>query len=391
MSNKQVIARYGSEIIHISNYQRSVHWGKIHCPFCDPPLRVNYNVNGYFKAWPDEGGHNCRKIVTQYFDADWEGRNYVEIIESEKGSLHVTIDMESLTKLHSKVQNSRHQLVKPEDSYPKYSKYESKKKVFRDVIRSIYQMKRLIENNNLSSLEKIQFIFKVGSEKPLSIHELVVLGNNIQFGPNYKYRFCVFKVERMIQKDDIAYYNGYIMDGCQLVATLKYSYSSSKLKKLENEYVIAYGLMKRAKDNSNKIFLELTHDFHIQSIKDSSVDQLFENSTIESYSFKASLKKQLQLDASENATYKGESNKDHEVKRKQNLMSYNNQTFSIKPEEKERLVSQPTVQLTPEPNIKCALPPIHDKTVSNEIPLEPKKGKKKGIIKKFIDKLLGSG
>ncbi|AIQ69556.1 hypothetical protein PGRAT_19410 [Paenibacillus graminis] len=199
---------------------------------------MNYNVNGYFKAWPDEGGHNCRKIEAQYFDVDWEGKEYVELMKSEKNSLQVIIDMESLTKLSPPVQRTKQQLVKPEDSYSKYSIYESKKKVFRDVIRSIYQMKRLIENNKFKSLDKIQFFFKLDSNKHLSIHELVLLGNNLKAVPNYEHRFFIFKVDRIVQKDGVVYYNGYIMDEYQIVATLKYPYSFTKLKMLEKCYLL---------------------------------------------------------------------------------------------------------------------------------------------------------
>lgn len=377
-----MIARYGEEIIHISNFQRSMHWGKIHCPFCDPPLRVNYNVNGYFTAWPDEGGHNCRKIDAQYFDVDWEGKDYVEIIQLEKKNLQVTIDMESLTQISSAIQSGNRRVMKPEDSYSKYPKYESKKKVFRDVIRSIYQMKRLIENNKLQSLEKIKFSFKVGKNKHLSIHELVMLGNKIKTIPHYEHRFCIFKVDRILQRGGVVFYNGYVMNECQVVATLKYPYSVTKLKKLEKEYVIAYGLIKRAKDNPLKVFLELAHDFHIQSIEDSSVDQLFNNSVVESYLHKVQAKNEVQAVRNEGLS------KFQGLDMQQNLMSSPNQLPVTSSEVTERAIFQPTKDpISPAPGYTVSVPS------SNAIPLAShvkKMVKKKGAIQRFFEKLLGS-
>ncbi|WP_373232317.1 hypothetical protein [Cohnella sp.] len=383
MSNKQVIAKVGEEIIHISNYQKSEHWGKLHCPFCDPPLRVTFNVNGYFKAWPDEGGHNCRKIEAHYFDADWEGKDYVEIIKSEKSSLHVTVDMESLINPFTTVQSGSHRLVKPDDSYSEFPKYELKKKVFRDVIRSIYQMKKLIENNKLASLEKIQFFFKVGNNKRLSIRELVLLGNKIEAAPHYEQRFCIFKVDRIHQKEGAVFYNGFIMNGCQVVATLKYPYPVSKLKKLEKEFVIAYGLIKRAKDNPHKIFLELAHDFQIQSIDDSSVEQLFSNSNIESYFRTTQTKKELTIAINEDEVIKLDSGKiDRMDSPQQNPVSFRNQIGV----EYTNPVSPPKEKMIPD--IQVRIKPVQ----SIEVPVTPikKPEKKKGIIKSFFEKLLGS-
>jgi hypothetical protein len=81
-----------------------------------------------------------------------------------------------------------------------------------------------------------------------------------------------------------AYINSYVTDSFQVSAILKYPVESTKkLLKFEGLYVIAYGRFKPARDNPNKRFIELAHDFHMEMLSDSCGPGFFENCKFESY------------------------------------------------------------------------------------------------------------
>lgn len=183
------IARYKTGYIKISEYNRSIHYnGEIFCPFCNPPLEVTGVENKFFRALPNRGGHNCGRIAPEYFNAVWEGRRLIETISGDNGEIELIIDINSLNKMGRNVKTTDELLkssTNDSKDHDKINKYNTYRKVFRDVIRTISQMKKLIEHNSIDQLGKIKFKYKVGNEKS-GINEVVILIDELN--PTYRER-----------------------------------------------------------------------------------------------------------------------------------------------------------------------------------------------------------
>ncbi|WP_339200654.1 hypothetical protein MKY24_19220 [Paenibacillus sp. FSL P2-0322] len=286
MAEKLLIAKYKDLIIHLSDYQKSIHHDNIYCPFCDPPLKVTYNVKGFFMAWRNMGGHHCGRALAQYFDADWEGKKYVEWNGSVGEHKKVVIDIEALTRVNppkERISKNSPKAILNEGTYN-----SSKEKVFRDVIRSIYQMKKMIEANSMQSLSKLEFSFRLSSQEILSIDELVFPCHGIHKVPHGKRRFIIFKVNKVVTSGDKAFINSYIIDGYEVTAILRYPTANIKnLLEFEDKYVIAYGVVKPAKNKPKKKFLELNHDFHMEILSESCGKDFFANCRLEKFTLTA--------------------------------------------------------------------------------------------------------
>jgi hypothetical protein len=283
--SKLVIARFKNDIIHISQYQDILHKGEIYCPFCNPPLLLEHNILGFFKAWRNRGGHNCRNINVNYFDADWEGKQYVEIMNDNDGNMNITIDINTIAKPISHG-NSTGSVTSggPTDEL-RFPKHEHKEKVFREVITSVYQMKRLIEKNEFSSLKKLNYYFKIEENEPLNFNEVVYKCNEIGSAPHNKRRFCIFDVEKINidQEKGKIYINSYSRNNCKIVGVLKAIPGlKEKLpnlrKKFQGQFVIAFGRILKSQRENNKVYLDLSNDFCIVKLNDNDVEYLFRDS-----------------------------------------------------------------------------------------------------------------
>ena len=257
MTRSLLIAEYNGKLINISEYQKSLHWGKLHCPFCNPKIKVNYKVNGYFVAWPGTNGHNCGRGQAKYFDADWKGRKITEICHNESESIDVLVDIQLLFNERDigKDNNSTKNNNKNEPRKSAFPTYEERKEVFRDVIRSVFQMKIMLEKNNITQLNKINFRFKMENET-LNIDQAVIKYNDLKVSLKNKYRFVIFKVDSVVLKDEVIYVNSLEANNIIITARLPYDSKVNNLKFLENKYVIAFGKISY-QEHSKKFFLNL--------------------------------------------------------------------------------------------------------------------------------------
>lgn len=150
---KITIAKYEDGFILASEY-RKTEYKEIFCPYCKPPIEVTCVLNTFFRAKAHQI-HNCGKAAPIYLDPDWKGNRITEIIRSNTGKLQVVIDINSLESSMSerrKIETLKDDIEdKGSKSYYTYSEY---KDVFRDVLRSVAQMKRMLVKN---SFEKLSF------------------------------------------------------------------------------------------------------------------------------------------------------------------------------------------------------------------------------------------
>lgn len=288
---KLIIARYKNKIITLKQFQHGEHWGKIHCPFCS--VRVNYNSKGYFSAWPNEGGHKCRDIRVNYFDADWEGSRYVEVLEDGANidGLKIIIDIGEIAILAGYSDGDEKDIASNSDSGLSFPKYHSMRKAFRDVVRSVSQMKRLFEKNSSDALRSIKYTVKIENET-LSFDEIVFKTNQIGSAPTGKRRFFIFQVESIKPRktdtgEQIVYINSMIVDDFSLATVIKYPYPLKRLKdKFTNKYVMAYGKVSRAQNDPKKIYVNISNDFHVVTLDEDEVACLFDDCKVERYNHK---------------------------------------------------------------------------------------------------------
>lgn len=289
MSEKLLIAKYQDGLIKYSEYQKSIHEGKLYCPFCDPAIRVTYNIKGFFMAWKNEGGHNCGKARNQakYLDPDWKGRKLVEISRAQDGNLEIMIDINTL--VYPKTKNTTGREDNTDDSPDKKENdvfliYKERQEVFRDVVRSVYQMKRILENNTQKFLKDINFKFRT-SDGVVSINEVVIKMNELNLKNVGNSRFVIFKVNDTVPSNGVIYINAYSAEGINLSAKLNYPNSKNPFKRLEGEYVIAYGKITHS-DRLNKYFLTLTNDFQIRKLKEDVGTDFFADIDFGEYNYK---------------------------------------------------------------------------------------------------------
>lgn len=293
MSEKLLIAKYDGSLIKYSEYQKSIHEGKLCCPFCNPPIRITYNIKGFFMAWKGQGGHNCGKAREQakYIDPEWKGRKLTEISRNQEGDLEVIIDINTLVNkgTQSKIDkenNKGNSIIDTEKHIIPI--YKDKEEVFRDVVRSVYQMKRILENNEQTFLKSLKFKFKT-NEGVLSLNDVVIKINELNNNFVGKSRFIIFKVNNCVKNNEVMYINAYSAEGINLTAKLNYPYKKNPFKKFEGEYVIAYGTISYS-DKFKKFFLTLTNDFQIRKLKEDVGEEFFDNIGFEKYDYKAFVK-----------------------------------------------------------------------------------------------------
>lgn len=285
MTGSLLIAEYNGKLIELSEYQKSLHWGNLHCPFCDPKIKVNYIVKGYFAAWPGTDGHNCGRGQAKYFDADWKGQKITEISRSN-GNIEVLVDIQILiNKETNRINNTKnHSKNEPKNSF--YPNYKERKEVFRDVIRSVLQMKKMLEKNTINQLNNINFRFRLENEI-LNIDQAVIKFNHLNTSYKNKYRFVIFKVDSVILRSKVIYVNSLEANNIVITAILPYESKVNNLKYLENKYVIAFGKISY-QEKSKKIFLKLNNDFQIIDLNKEDTLNHFEGIEFKKYINKAS-------------------------------------------------------------------------------------------------------
>lgn len=282
MSNKLVIAQYGNKLIGVKDYQESLHKGKIICPFCfdlNKNLKVKFDKRGYFAAWPKAGGHICGKGCLEYFNSEWEGRRLVETALDKDQNMEVTIDL--FSAFSHRIGNSEgNNLLNHnyKENYKQYNRYIVEKKVFRDVVRTVKQMKKIIENNNMQTLEKIKFSYKTSPDETISIKELIKSPDELSPQLSNKNRFVVCKVENIRQKicngKTTSYINAYSTNNTEFTIVYKCASDKGFFNKLRNNYAIGYGKINKDREQ-NKYYLEIANDFNVMQLEDSAAEMFF--------------------------------------------------------------------------------------------------------------------
>lgn len=293
MSEKLLIAKYEDGLIKYSEYQESKHKGKLYCPFCNPTIRVTYNIKGFFMAWKNDGQHNCGKSREQvkYLDADWKGRKLTEISRDQEGDLEITIDINTLVYSRGKgtggIENNIDGSNDKKEEYI-FPVYKDRVEVFRDVVRSVYQMKSILEKNGQEFLKSLKFKFKT-SDGLLTLNDVVIKMHELNHNIVGKSRFVIFMVNNSVLKGEAVYINAYSAMGINLTAKLKYPYNKNPFKKLEGEYAIAYGEITYS-EKLKKYFLTLTNDFQIRKLKEDVGTEFFDDIEFEEYDYKTFIK-----------------------------------------------------------------------------------------------------
>jgi hypothetical protein len=274
--SKLVIAKYHNEIIHISHYQESVHKGKLLCPFCNPPIRVTGVAGEFFRAWPNEGGHNCKKANIEYFDTDWVGKKYVEIIGNKGTGLSLVIDINALAKKTSVQYNEKTiNSQKPQSSKHSYPRYSDEEKVFRSVVKTVIQMKSIISKNNLDNLKSITYSFKTGSNEILHFEDIVFRSDEIHIVPENQNRFCILIVNSIKKIDDNILLESTLINGKKVIGVIPYPYDMNNFPNLERQCVITFGQVTYDKNRPSIAYLTIPNDFMIQSLDDSTAEKFF--------------------------------------------------------------------------------------------------------------------
>ncbi|MCD2348246.1 hypothetical protein [Clostridium guangxiense] len=293
MSEKLLVAKYKDDFIQYSEYQEKIHKGKLYCPFCNPPIRVTYTVKGFFRAWPNEGRHNCGVVREQvkYLQKDWKGRKITEIARNQDDELEVTVDINTL--IYPQIKNSTYERDSINNYYDNkgcdiFLTDKDREEVFRDVVKSVYQMKRILEKNDQEVLKKIKFRFKTNNEI-ISLNDAVIKIHELKNNVIGKSRFIIFKVANIVPQNKVIYVNSYSLNGINLTAKLDYPYNKNPFRLLKDEYAIAYGRITYS-EKYNKYFLTLTNDFQIKKLKKDVGDEFFDGVDFEKYYYKKIVK-----------------------------------------------------------------------------------------------------
>lgn len=274
------IARYKDGYIRITEYNRSVHKnGEIFCPFCNPPLAVTGVENKFFRALPGKGGHNCGRRAVEYFNAEWAGRRLIETVKGDKGKVEIVIDINSLSRMGkglSGVKTSQ----KPKDytsnyEVEEYNRYMTYKKVLRDVIRTVSQMKRLIEQNSIDELGKIKFKYKMGNEE-LGINEVVILVDELNNNLHHKERFVIYVVDNVRISNGKIYINSYETEGKTITTSFDYPSKRNHTGINNNDMIIAFGRISYYAPN-DQYYLNILSDLNIVKIHDKELIERFNN------------------------------------------------------------------------------------------------------------------
>jgi hypothetical protein len=276
VDSKLVIAKYADEIVHISQYQESVHKGKLFCPFCKPPIRVTAVTGEFFRAWPNEGRHNCKKTNVEYFDTEWEGKQYVEFIGNKDKGVHLIIDINALVeKTYVQTNVNTIKSMKPQDSKHSYPKYAVEKKVFRRIVRTVVQMKSIISKNSLGDLNGITYSFKTGPNETLQFKDILFRSCELHTAPNNQMRFCIFIIDSIEKVNDCIHIKSTTIRGKQVIGVIPYPYDVKNFPLKNNQCVIAFGKICFNKDDSLITYLNIPNDFMIQELDESTTKCFF--------------------------------------------------------------------------------------------------------------------
>lgn len=291
MAYSLIIAKYRKTLIGVGDYQETVHKSNITCPFCEDNgklLRVKFDSRGYFAAWPNEGGHICGRGKVDYLDSDWEGRELVEIICNEENGTEVTIDIYSGFRKGPKSIKSPN--IDKTDISPKseYNKYKKTKKIFRDVIRTVKQMKAIIESNEISSLRNLNFKYKVGNGELISIDELLIMPQLIKKEHIGKNRFVLLKAanpSNWSTGKKTRFLNAYSANGIGLSVAYNVVENENPFHDMKDEFILAFGKIQQSKDDENKYILWINNDYHLERVEQDFGELFFKSIDFKKYAF----------------------------------------------------------------------------------------------------------
>lgn len=274
------IARYKDGYIKITEYNKTIHKnGEIFCPFCNPPLAVTGVVNKFFRALPYRGGHNCDRRAVEYFNAEWEGRQLIETVKGNEGEIEIVIDINSLTKMRKGL-NGISISQKPKDNASNndkeiYNRYKTYNKVLRDIVRTVYQMKMLIEKNSVDHLGKIKFKYKMGNEE-LGINEVVIPVDELNKNLHYKERFVIYVVDSVRVSNGKIYINSYETEGKTITTSFNYPSKRNQTGIKKDDMIIAFGKISYY-EPTNQYYLNILSDLNIVKINDEELNERFNN------------------------------------------------------------------------------------------------------------------
>ncbi|MGJ0847419.1 hypothetical protein ACR77J_12080 [Tissierella praeacuta] len=273
------IARYRDGYIKITEYNRTIHKGEVFCPFCNPPLEVTGVENKFFRASKNKGGHNCGRRAVEYFNAEWEGRRLIETVKGDEGEIEIIIDINSLGRM-GKGLGGVNAPQKPESNASnyekeKYNRYKTYKKVLRDVVRTVSQMKRLIEQNSVDELGKIKFKYKIGNEE-LGINEVVILVDELNKNLHYKERFVIYVVDSVRISNGKIYINSYETEGKVITTSFNYPSKRNQIGINKDDMIIAFGKISYY-ELKDQYYLNILSDLNIVKINDKGLIERFNN------------------------------------------------------------------------------------------------------------------
>jgi len=278
--NTLTIARYKDGYIKITEYNKTIHKnGEIFCPFCNPSLEVTGVENKFFRALPKRGGHNCGRRAVEYFNAEWEGRLLIETVKGDEGEIEIVIDINSLAKMRKGLSNISI-TQEPEDNaanndMEKYNRYKTYKKVLRDIVRTVYQMKMLIEKNSIDDLGKIKFKYKMGNEE-LGINEVVIPVDELNKNLHYKERFVIYVVDSVRVSNGKIYINSYETEGNTITTSFNYPSKRNQAGINKDDMIIAFGRISYY-EPTDQYYLNILSDLNIVKINDEELIERFNN------------------------------------------------------------------------------------------------------------------
>jgi len=280
MKGKIIIAKYNEGYILASDYRKTYH-EEIFCPYCNPPIRMTCVQNSFFRAMPGIK-HNCDKLVPVYLDPDWKGRRMVEIAGDKTGKLDITIDINGIefSSIEKKNVDGKNYNKKDEQSKAYYT-YKEYTQVFRDVVRNVAQMKRILIKNSAEDLQGITFRFKI-DDTTLSISEVLKTPDELNVTLHNQMRFLIFKVNSVIKSKNgsTVYINAYDTNEISVTATLEYLEDVKKLRIKEEDYLIVFGKVVYSK-SQEKYFIRLSSDANIEKFKEKDIIDLFIGRTLD--------------------------------------------------------------------------------------------------------------
>ncbi|MEK4053009.1 hypothetical protein MHB84_05095 [Paenibacillus sp. FSL F4-0087] len=268
--DKLTIAKYKNGYIKISDYNRSIHkQGEIFCPFCEPSLEVTGVQNEFFRALPGRGGHSCKRTTVEYFNTEWEGQKLIETLSGNEGEIKIIIDLNTLRRQGDRFSNKK--IVKPNENtsakeVEKYNKYTTYKKIFRDIIRTVSQMKNLLEKNAIDELGKIKFKYKTGNEE-LGINEVVILADELNKSLHSKERFVIYIVQSIKVSKGKIYINSYEIGGKSITTSFIYPAKKNETNIKKDDMIIAFGKISYY-EPTDQYYLNTLSDLNVSVIKD---------------------------------------------------------------------------------------------------------------------------